>query len=353
VTITANSGSYKYDGIEKDLSGYDVAISNRLYTESDFTFNGNSTLKGVNVGTYRTNMKKSDFVNTNANFENVVFVVNNGTLNITPRSITLTSASDEKKYDSTALTNDTVTTTGDGFVEGEGVNITVTGRQTAVGESENTFTYAMTNGTRAGNYEITTVYGKLKVTEAEATVTTEAGNNAGNVEEEVKYRKLTITYQYENETVIKTYTKSYRTGDNYSVTSEKIKGYTPDIAVVKGTMGNNDINVTVTYVSNKYTLTVKYVSIVDGKQVANPVTMQLKAGDNYTVFTPAVEGYSTVTDKVTGKMPDNDRTITVFLVPEDAEGTLRSGKYEAVSIDDYGTPLGIADTILGGGEIIE
>ena len=360
VTITAHGDSFKYDGIEKDLSGYDVAINNSLYTEADFTFTGSSELKGKNVGTYRTNMQKSDFENTNANFENVIFVVNNGTLNITPRSITLTSADGEKKYDSTALTNDTVTITGDGFVKGEGVNITVTGRQTAVGESENTFTYAMTSGTRAGNYEITTVYGKLKVTEAPATATGGTGNNAGTEEEEVTYHKLTITYQYEDGTVIKTFTQDYMSGTAYSVTSGKVDGYTPDVAVVKGTMGNNDVNVTVTYSETEYTLTVKYVSLANGTEVAKAVTMKLKAGDNYTVFTPAVEGYTAQADKVTGEMPDSNRTITVFMTPDGAElgeglggSTGKGGGYNGVEIDDFGTPLGIADTILGGGEIIE
>ena len=360
VTITAHGDSFKYDGIEKDLSGYDVTTNNSLYTEADFTFTGSSELKGKNVGTYRTNMKASDFANANANFENVIFVVNNGTLNITPRSITLTSADGEKKYDSTALTNDTVTITGDEFVEGEGVNITVTGRQTAVGESENTFTYAMKSGTLAGNYEITTVYGKLKVTEAPATATGGTGNNAGTEEEEVTYHKLTITYQYEDGTVIKTFTQDYMSGTAYSVASGKVDGHTPDVAVVKGTMGNNDVNVTVTYSETEYTLTVKYVSLANGTEVAKAVTMKLKAGDNYTVFTPAVEGYTAQADKVTGEMPDSNRTITVFMTPDGAElgeglggSTGKGGGYNGVEIDDFGTPLGIADTILGGGEIIE
>jgi hypothetical protein len=44
----------------------------------------------------------------------------------------------------------------------------------------------------------------------------------------------------------------------------------PDIAVVTGTMGNQDITVTVTYSENINTLTVKYVSVTDGREVAEP-----------------------------------------------------------------------------------
>jgi hypothetical protein len=68
VTITANNGEYEYDGTQRDLSGYSVSVNNDLYKESDFTFNGSNTLRGVNAGTYRTNMQASDFVNTNTNF---------------------------------------------------------------------------------------------------------------------------------------------------------------------------------------------------------------------------------------------------------------------------------------------
>ena len=50
-----------------------------------------------------------------------------GTLTISKRSVTLTSADDEKVYDGKALTNDEVTVSGDGFVTGEGATYDVTG----------------------------------------------------------------------------------------------------------------------------------------------------------------------------------------------------------------------------------
>lgn len=97
-------------------------------------------------------------------------IVGHATYNITPRPVTLTSASDTKVYDGEALTNDTVTATvtaeGKGFVEGQGVTITVTGTQTEVGSSDNTFTYEpKDNNTNLSNYEITPNYGTLTVTE--------------------------------------------------------------------------------------------------------------------------------------------------------------------------------------------
>ncbi|MCR5466851.1 MAG: hypothetical protein K6F11_08470 [Lachnospiraceae bacterium] len=91
-----------------------------------------------------------------------------GTLTITKRSVTLTSAEDEKEYDGNVLTNSAVTVGGDGFAVGEGAAYNVTGSQTDAGTSENTFTYVLTVNTLADNYEITTVLGTLKVTPLEA-----------------------------------------------------------------------------------------------------------------------------------------------------------------------------------------
>ena len=343
VTITAKNGTYKYDGTEKDISGYEVEINNELYKATDFTFNGSAELKARNAGTYRTEMKASDFVNTNANFENVKFIVVNGTLEITKRNVTLTSGSAEKTFDGTPLTNEEITISGDGFVTGEGVNVTVTGRRTTEGESDNTFTYTMAANTQAGNYDITSEFGKLKVTE-----------NDG--EELVEYHKLTITYQYENGDVIKTFARDYMAGTRYYVASDKIANYKADTAAVSGTMGNADINVTVVYSKATHTLTVKFVSMTDSSQVTTPVTMELTSGDSYTVFVPAVEGYTAMTEKVTGIMPDSDRSVTVFFLPEGTEAGIAGiggGAQVPIEIDDFGTPLGIGDSILGGGELIE
>ena len=97
---------------------------------------------------------------------NYALVVGSVGVRITPRPITLTSKSDTKVYDGTPLTAHEVAVGGDGFVDGEGATYAFTGEQTAVGTSENTFTYALNGKTSAGNYAITTVNGTLTVTKA-------------------------------------------------------------------------------------------------------------------------------------------------------------------------------------------
>ena len=166
VTITENSGSEKYDGTEKTVTGYEVTnISNTLYKETDFTFGGDATVKGTDAGSYDMELKPADFTNISTNFTNVEFKIVDGTLEISKRTVIMTSATDTKVYDSTPLTNDEVKETGDGFVDGEGADYDVTGSQTLVGESDNTFTYTLKDGTKADNYTITTVFGVLTVTD--------------------------------------------------------------------------------------------------------------------------------------------------------------------------------------------
>ena len=116
-----------------------------------------------------TNVSEGEVTNTitfktsdKFNADNYTITKTEGKLKVTPRSVTLTSASDSKKYDGTALTNDTVTAVG--FVKGQGAEYNVTGTQTNVGSSDNEFTYELNSNTNADNYKITTKFGKLTVT---------------------------------------------------------------------------------------------------------------------------------------------------------------------------------------------
>lgn len=96
------------------------------------------------------------------------------TYTITKRPVTLTSGSGEKKYDGAPLTKDEVTAStgnGVGFVTGEGATYNVTGSQTEVGKSDNTFDYTLNNNTKATNYEITKQLGELEVTQNDTEIT--------------------------------------------------------------------------------------------------------------------------------------------------------------------------------------
>lgn len=87
VTITEHSGTFEYDGTQKTVSGYDFSASNELYKNTDFEFAGNDSVSATNVGTYGMELKSEDFKNTNGNFSKVTFVVVDGQLTITPKSV--------------------------------------------------------------------------------------------------------------------------------------------------------------------------------------------------------------------------------------------------------------------------
>lgn len=87
VTITEHSGTFEYDGTQKTVSGYDFSASNELYKNTDFEFTGNDSVSATNVGTYDMELKSENFKNTNGNFSKVTFVVVDGQLTITPKSV--------------------------------------------------------------------------------------------------------------------------------------------------------------------------------------------------------------------------------------------------------------------------
>ncbi|MBR4577265.1 MAG: MucBP domain-containing protein, partial [Clostridia bacterium] len=336
VRIAANNGTFLYDGTEHDLSGFSiVSISNSLYSENAFTFTGNSDLKAVNAGIYRTNMTADDFVNNDPNFTNVLFEVENGELVITKRQVTLTSADDEKTYDGTALKNNTITVGGDGFAPNEGANFNVTGQITNVGKAANTFDVILGNGTLAANYDFTKTFGTLTVL-------------PGTI------HKLHIRYVNEAGEEIRNFEREYAPGEKYEVVTPHMPGYTADIETVAGTMGDNDIEVTVTYSHVLYTLTIHYPALGTDEDVMEPTVVHLPAGSEYRIEVPEAEGYTAMIDVVTGTMPVGDREISVIMVSDELKtgGILRNGD-PVLIIEDERTALGISNAVLGSGEIIE
>lgn len=180
VTINGHKDTKTYDGKEHSVTGYDVTITggNNQYTANDFSFSGTKTITGTNVADSKDmGLQAEQFTNTNTNFTNVEFVVEeDGKLTIEKRTVTLTSGSASKQYDGTPLTKDEVKVTGDGFADGEGATYDVTGTITNVADNKpnnNTFTYTLNKGTTAGNYVIEIMYGTLEITPVAAEVTVE------------------------------------------------------------------------------------------------------------------------------------------------------------------------------------
>ena len=194
VTIAENSGTKDYTGSEQFVEGYELrSISNRNYAATDIEFVGSAdhkVAKGTDAGTYEMNLKPEDFKNNSANFTNVKFQIVDGSLTITKRAVTLTSATPaEKTYDGNPLEDRTVSITSGSLATGDKFVADVTGSQTNAGSSANAFTYKLVNA--AGeeltedaegayrNYDVTKVEGVLKVNPvSDEVVVTIAGDHA-------------------------------------------------------------------------------------------------------------------------------------------------------------------------------
>ena len=164
ITLSAATFTLNDNGLDPDLS---EAYYSKLdcsapikYSTDGTTWKNLNEISFTDVGEYTLYAQQEVKLIGKDDYKEVV--VGQATYTITKRDVTLTSASGEKEYDGTALTNDTVTA--EGFVKDEGATYTVTGTQTEVGSSENKFTYTLNDNTKEGNYNITPNYGTLTVT---------------------------------------------------------------------------------------------------------------------------------------------------------------------------------------------
>ena len=177
VTITADSDTKTYDG---------TALTKDSYTNTDLA-EGDS-IESVTVTGSRTVVGTSDNVPSaakivNANGEDVTasykITCENGTLEVTKKTVTVTADSDTKVYDGTALTKNSYTNTD--LAAGDSIDsVTVTGSQIVVGESDNVPSAAVIKNTAGddvtASYDITYANGSLEVTKKAVTITADSGS---------------------------------------------------------------------------------------------------------------------------------------------------------------------------------
>ncbi|MBQ0015594.1 MAG: T9SS type A sorting domain-containing protein [Bacteroidales bacterium] len=254
VYITGHSDSLEYNGSEQSVSGYDVIIDNPNYAESDFSLinDADSLVVRDFVGTSTMNLSAASFVNNNANFRQVNFVVVPGNLTITKAPLTLTTGSNVKEYDGVALKN-TKVTAGQGQLKGsDKVSASATGSITELGSVSNPIksTYAVKRGSVlvTDNYDITVICGTLQVVPSnESIVVTVEGNSEssfkynGEVRSVSGYRVTSCSHAYYPLSSI-----SYIGSADDTIASRKYKG-TTQMNLSELSFENNDprfLNVT-------------------------------------------------------------------------------------------------------------
>lgn len=271
IKITAASDSKKYDGTPLTKDSY--VLTGNLAEGDELTVitEGSVTDAGSAVNKVKSYVIMNGETDVTKSYSNIT--IGDGLLTVIPRKVTLTSGSASKEYDGTALTKNTVTVSEDGFATGEGASYRVTGTQTDAGTTDNTFSYTLNEGTKAGNYSITMVEGKLEVTRKLGMIKVTAGTLSK------KYDGTELTYnEYTREGTLAEGEKLVVMVDGSitdvgsvvnEVTSVKImrgtkdvtKNYA-DIVKVNGTLTVEKRNVSLTSATDS--------KVYDGKALTNP-----------------------------------------------------------------------------------
>ena len=169
LTITAKAQSFTYNGLpqgEENVSYSEPAEFAEKVTVSGLQ--GSDELTGITLdgtetdaGTYNGRIVPSAAsISTAA--ENYTISYVGGSLTIKPATLTIKTASARKTYDGTALTKKDGYTL-DGLQNGETVTFKVTGSQTQVGSSKNTYTLTWDGTAKKSNYVIREKLGTLEV----------------------------------------------------------------------------------------------------------------------------------------------------------------------------------------------
>lgn len=160
----------------------------------------------------------------------------------------------------------------------------------------------------------------------------------------IKTVTLTINYVKEDGSVIATkYTQPIDYNSSYSVTSPTFTGYTPDKAVVSGTVGKTDVTVTVTYTAKKFKITVNYyykgtTKVASPQKVFNSVAF----GSTFTLASPEIEGYKPDVAVVSFVLnEESDKTVNVYYQIQSYKLTV---KYSS-SVSGFTCPATVTKTV--------
>jgi hypothetical protein len=348
IQVEAGSASYVYDGTEHTVDGFKQdALTFAVVVDGEtqvFTVTGLSVeaVTAKDAGTYPVNITGTAVVTDKyGNDVSDQFIIDPkaGTLTITPRPVMLRSDSAQKVYDGTPLTAENVTdsynvsgsTEAAGFVGGDSATYTFTGTQTIPGASENTFTYELSNGTKAGNYKISVDYGTLNVqhgggnTIALQPISKEVVYN-GTEQTAEGFEQTTFTFNGQEYTV--TGIEAIAKGTNPGVYQSSYSG-TPVVLDSDGNDVTSEFNIDLSAVGvlrikGVYTVTINYVDTA-GRTLAPSHEERFVEGATFgPIVSPTIEGYTpnfaSVSSPGSG-MPNVDITVNVVYTANPIENT--------------------------------
>ena len=258
VTIKGDTGSKEYNGSEQSVTSYTMEITKnnaehpyRLdYVEGPAQTG--AIAKGTDVGKHSMGLKAGDFKNSNPQYPNVTFIVEDGYLEITPKPATITVVSAEKSF---GAPDPKFTGKEEGLVKdgdlGE-ISYSRTNTDEAVGTYEKVLDATYTENK---NYSVTVVKGNFTIKTATSDAVLSA--EGGEWEYDGKAHAASATVSD------KTFTIYYKAGDGeWTTTAPSVTNVSdgPVTVSVKATKdGYNDLtygNVTLKITPKPATITV-------------------------------------------------------------------------------------------------
>lgn len=265
--IVGNTLEQTYDGQVHTANNYEVTYpAGTSSTDFQIVTSKTASISATDVkttaegtvdadGRYMMGLTAEDFTVTSEKYGKIKVTYTDGWLKITPIAITLKSSNASKTYDGVALTKNEVTVISGSFVSDEGLDYNVTGSQTKVGSSKNTYTYTAKTGTTLTNYTITEEEGNLTVTLPDLTARPNVIVNCVNTEVPAHTEKNTSLTNADHYTVSteatkvdgqNAYTRTItltEAGKNHFISSEYVPEYGSHTPATTG----NVTEITMTY----------------------------------------------------------------------------------------------------------
>lgn len=266
---------------------------------------------------------------------NYMTVKDSKNVEISKRSVTLTSEDGSKTYDGQPLTNSNVSVSGDGFVDGEGATYSVTGAQTNAGRSTNSFTYTLNSNTAENNYEITKEEGTLTVSQKKVTIKIKRLSKTygeadpefeAEVDGAVGSEKLSYTLARAEGENVNTYVIDATLGSNpnYDITVQRgMLRINPKPATITAdnknkTYGEADPELTATVTGTVNGETLNYTLVRDSGESKGEYTINVIPGENpnydietkFGVFTIGQRAVTITAEAKTKTYGDEDPALT-------------------------------------------
>lgn len=146
---------------------------------------------------------------------------------------------------------------------------------------------------------------------------------------------VSVDYLYDDGSLASPpFLEKYFIGDSYDIPSPVLDGYTPDLAIISGTITDTTELITnyhVVYSETPCKLIVNYL-YVDGSTAAPPFIGSYYKGEKYSVSSPRISGYLPDYSVISGTVPASDAADIVFdVVYRVDRSVITSGDFEPLT----------------------